>query len=121
MRIFALEYLRQTLKVDQLHFTPVKKGFILKLPTTIGPFIVNSRHALPIVETLLKGMDLRQGKAWPYDPKGIISNKRRKMKSTAYAHKSKHFIEWRANLDTWPLLSQMETDSSATGEKGDTA
>ena len=48
------------MKVDQLHFLPTKKGFILKLPTTIDPFIVNSRHALPIVENLLKGMDLRQ-------------------------------------------------------------
>ena len=66
-------------------------------------------------------MDLRQGKAWPYDPKGIISNKRKKIKSTAYAHEIRPFIEWRANIDTWPLLSQMETNSSATGEKGDIA
>ena len=28
-------------------------------------------------------------------------------------------MEWRANLEIWPLFSQMETDSSATGEEED--
>ena len=62
-------------------------------------------------------MDFRQGKAWPYDPRGIISNRRRRNKSTPYAHETRPFIEWRDNLETWPLLSQMEIDSSATGEE----
>ena len=74
-----------------------------------------------MVEKLLQAMDLRQGKAWPYDPKGIISNRRKKNKSTPYIHETRPFIEWRANLEKWPLLSQMETDSSTIGEKTDTA
>lgn len=74
-----------------------------------------------MVENLLQDMDLRQGKAWPYDPKGIISNRRKKNKSTPYMHETRPFIEWRANLENWPFLSQMETDSSATREKEDTA
>ena len=53
MWAFALEYICQTMKADQFHFVPAKKGYILKLPTTIGPFTVNSRHTLSIVETLL--------------------------------------------------------------------
>ena len=94
---------------------------MLKLPTTIGPFVVNSRHALPVVEKLLQDMDLRQGKAWPYDSKGIISNRRKRNKSTPYMHEMMPFIEWQANLENWPFLSQMETDSFATGEKTDAA
>ena len=117
--VYALEYIWQTLKFDQLHFVPAKKGFILKLPITIGLFIVNSIHTLPIIEKLLQGMDLRQGNTWPYDPREIISNRRRRDKSTPYAHESRPFIEWRANLETWPLISQMETDSSATRERGE--
>ena len=80
---------------------------------------MNSRHALPIVEKLLQGMDLRYGKTWPYDPWEIISNRRKRNKSTPYAHESRPFIEWRANLETWPLISQVETDSSATREGGE--
>ena len=62
MRIFSLEYICQTMKADQFHFVPAKKGYILKLPATISPFTVNSRHALSIVEMLLQGMDLVLGK-----------------------------------------------------------
>ena len=80
---------------------------------------MKSRHTLQIVEKLLQGMDLRQGKTWPYDPWEIISNKRKRNKSTPYAHESRPFIEWRDNLETWPLISQMEIDSSTTGEGED--
>lgn len=121
MRIFALEFIRQTLKADQIHFVPTKKEYILKLPTSVGPFTVNLRHALSTMEMLLQGMDLLQGKVWPYDPKGILSNRKRKIKLIAYVHETRPFIEWRANLDTWPLDAQMETESSAAKGRGDTA
>ena len=67
-RVYALEYIWQALKADQLHFFPAKKGCILRLPIEIGPFAVNSRHALPIVEKMLQDMGLRLGKSWAYDP-----------------------------------------------------
>ena len=34
-------------------------------------------------------------------------------------HEPRPFMEWRANLEIWPLVSQMETDSYATGEEED--
>ena len=61
------------------------------------------------------------GKVWPYDPKGILSNRKRNIRSTAYFHETMPFIEWRANLDTWPLASQMEAESSATEGRDNTA
>ena len=120
MQVFAFEYICQTLKADQFHFFPTKKGYVLKLPTTISPFTIKSRHTLSTVENLLQGMDLVEGKAWPYDLKGILSNRKRKIKSTAYVHETRPFIEWRANLDTWPLASQMEVESSTAEGRGDT-
>ena len=71
------------------------------------------------MEKLLQEMDLLQGKVWPYDPKGVLSNRKRKIKSTAYVHETRPFIEWRANLDTWPLDAQMEAESSAAEGRGD--
>ena len=116
-RVYALEYIRQALKADQLHFVPAKKGYILRLPTHISPFVVNSRHALPIVKKLLQGMDLRQGQAWAYDPREIISNRRKRNRSAPYVHEPRPFIEWKANMEIWPLISQMEIDLSTTGEE----
>ena len=63
IRVYALEYIRQALKADQLHFFPTKTGYILRLPIEIGPFVVKSRHALPIVEKMLQGLDLMLGKS----------------------------------------------------------
>ena len=97
----------------------MKKGYILKLPTSVGPFTINPRHALPTVEKFLQGMDLPQEKFWPYEPKGFLSSRKRKIKSTADTHETRPFIEWRANLDTWPLYAKMEAESSAAEGKGD--
>ena len=121
MRVFALEFIRKTLKADQIHFVPPKKGYILKLPTLVGPFTINSRHVLSTMEKLLQEMDLLQGKVWPYNPKGVLSNRKRKIKSTTYVHETRPFIEWRANLDTWNLDAQMEVESSTAEGKGKNA
>ena len=61
------------------------------------------------------------GKVWLHDPKGIISNRKRNIRSTAYVHETRPFIEWRANLDTWPLASQMQDEYSTAEGRGDTA
>ena len=45
MRLFTLEFIRQNLNVDQVHFVPMKKGHLFKLPMFVGPFIVNMRQA----------------------------------------------------------------------------
>lgn len=50
MRIFSLEFIRQNLSVDQVHFVPMKKGFLFKLPKAVGPFIVNTRQTVQEVE-----------------------------------------------------------------------
>ena len=43
MRLFALEFIRKSLNVDQIHFMHIKKGHMFKLPMIVGPFIVNMR------------------------------------------------------------------------------
>jgi len=37
MRLFGLEFIRQSLNVDQVHFVPMKKGFFFKFPKEVGP------------------------------------------------------------------------------------
>ena len=52
-QFYALEYIQQALKADHLHFISAKKGYILRLPIEIGPFVVNSRHAFSIAEKMM--------------------------------------------------------------------
>jgi len=44
MRLFALEYYRQMLNSDQIHFTKAKKKSQLRIKDHIGPFVCNNRE-----------------------------------------------------------------------------
>lgn len=65
--------------MDQVHFVPMKKGNLFKLPRTMGPFIVNIRQATQKVVKLLGDMCLLQVVEWDYDLHQIISKRRKKM------------------------------------------
>jgi len=45
--------------VDKVHFVPIKKGHLFKLPKTLGPFIVNNRRAVGKVHKALEDMPIR--------------------------------------------------------------
>ena len=67
---------------------------------------------------MLREINLPKGDVWNYDPKGFLTSRKKKIKSTAYMHETRPFIEWKANLDAWPLDAQMEAEPSATEAKG---
>ena len=54
MRLFTLEFIRQSLNFDHVHLVPMKKGHMYKLPMSVGPFIVNMRQAFEEVTKLLE-------------------------------------------------------------------
>lgn len=56
MRIFALEYIRQMLNMDEIHFVAAKKKSQFKIKTQIGPFICNSRATGEEADKLFKEM-----------------------------------------------------------------
>ena len=58
MRLFALEFIRQSLNVDQVHFVPMEKGHMYKLPMVVGHFIVNMRQAFDEVTKMLDDMQM---------------------------------------------------------------
>ena len=59
--------------MDQVHFVPMKKGHMYKLPISVGPFIANMRQAFDEVSKLLKETHMLLGEKWAYDPYGVIS------------------------------------------------
>ena len=97
MRLFAFEFINQCLNVDQIHFVPMKKGHMFKLPMTVGPFIVNMRQSTDEVTRMLDEMHLLLGEKWAYDPHSVISNRRIENEYLAFIHESKPDIEKMAN------------------------
>lgn len=75
-RFFALEFIRRSLNVDQVHVVPTKIGYFFKLPMTIGDFIVNNRKVAKEVDKMLHEMQFQQGEKWSYDLYHIISRRR---------------------------------------------
>lgn len=52
IRIFALEYIRHMINMDQLHFVAANKKPQFKIKTQVGPFVCNARLAGKEEETL---------------------------------------------------------------------
>jgi hypothetical protein len=101
LRIFSLEFIRQSLDSDNIHFIPRKKRTNFKIKREVGPFIVYNRTTLQVVETKLQELNLERGEAWKYDPFGIIKEKRLELGLTSYEHHNKPHIEIIMNLYSW--------------------
>lgn len=117
MRIFALKFIRKILCVDLLHFVPAKKDYIFKMGQTVGPFVISTRQAFNIVEAMLKAMEFEKGKIWHYNPRGIITRTREKIKASTYVYDPKPEVEWEGKFDSWPLNIDMETESLVNMDK----
>lgn len=118
MRYFYLEFIRKGLKVDQVHFVPVKKGHLFKLPNTIGPFIVNTRHALEAAQKMLTDMHLSVEGKWAYDPYDVISNQRVENVYYPFFHESRPKMEKVENGGHISASVQMEVETPHPTEKG---
>jgi hypothetical protein len=64
VRVFALEYIRQIMNSDDIHFVFLKKKQQLRIKGQIGPFICNSRSAGEEADHILKGMNFSTSFIW---------------------------------------------------------
>ena len=60
VRVFALEYIRQIMNSDDIHFVSLKKKQQLRIKGQIGSFICNSRGTGEEVDRMLKEMKFLQ-------------------------------------------------------------
>ena len=79
-RIFALEYMRQRLHVEEEHFGAFKKSSNIKFPLKVGSFIFKNKGALVFVEKLLESMDFQRERRVNYDPYHIVSLRKQQIK-----------------------------------------
>lgn len=73
IRIFSLEYIREMINMDQLHFVATNKKARFKTKNHVGPFICNVRAVGNEVEKLLRQMNFKLSFTWSYEPLGVIS------------------------------------------------
>ena len=62
--------------MKEVHSIPRKKKKKFKPKKEVGPFIVYSRSALHVVETMMQGMGFEQGEIFQYNPLRVINNRR---------------------------------------------
>jgi hypothetical protein len=101
VRIFSLEYIRQMVNSDDIHFVVANKKSQLRIKTQIGPFICNNRSAGEEENNLLKQMRFTPSSTWTYDPFGVISKLRIKQRSIPYAHTQKPEVDKYMNQTKW--------------------
>jgi hypothetical protein len=102
VRIFSLEYIRQMINSDDIHFVSLKKKQQLRIKGQIGSFI-----------WFLKEMKFDVSFLWKYDPCGIISEMRVKNKNIPYVHSPKPEIEKFANQTEWEENTLEETEEQS--------
>jgi hypothetical protein len=114
VRIFALEYIRQMINSDDIHFVAFKKKQQLRIKGQIGSFICNNRAAGEEANKLLKEMKFSQSFPWHYDPCGIIAETRLKNKISPYAHVPKPEIEKFMNQTEWEENTLIDTEQQSS-------
>jgi predicted nucleic acid-binding protein len=108
--IFALDYIRQIMNLDDIHFVSLKKKQQLRIKGQIGSFICNSRGAREEADQILREMKFSLSFRWHYDPCGIISEMRVRNKNIPYVHESKPEIEKFANQTVWVPKTLIEVE-----------
>jgi len=108
-----LEYIRQRLNADEVHFVAAKKKSQFKLKAQVGPFICNIRAAREDVDKLLKEMKFGLNFTWSYDPMGVISKLKVENKFTAYHHTARPEIKQYKNQLEWKENTLQEAEEQA--------
>jgi len=101
MRIFSLEYIRQMINMDELHFISRKRKSQFKIKSQVGSFICNTRSACIEAYSILKQMGFQPSLPWSYGPFSIISNLRVELKTTPYNRIARPYIEKYRNQEQW--------------------
>ena len=110
IRIFALEYIRQMINSDDIHFVSLKKKQQLRIKSQIGSFICNNRAAREEANNSLEEMNFNLSFPWNYDPFSIIAENRFKNKISPYAHVTNPEIEKFMNQTDWKENTRFKTE-----------
>ena len=92
----------QRLHSNELHFSSKKQTSIFKVPITIGPFTVNRRAAIELIDDIMAFFGFASYFACQYEPLHIISKKKKRQKRGNYENQGTPEMEQMANKLTLP-------------------
>ena len=111
MRLFALEYYRQMINSDHIHFTRANKKAQLRIKDHLSPFVCNNREAGKVAEEIIEHMRLNKSFGLRYDPRSFICDRRMKNKLSPYLYHKIPEIEQYANMNEWREGTLVERDN----------
>ena len=104
-RLFALEYLKQRLIVENDNFLKNKKASSMKFNFNVESFVVKSTYAITVVDEILRSMNFETNKALRYDLKRVIHQRRLDMNLKGHDADQDEVLVALVNTD---LLEQIE-------------
>ena len=108
-RIFVLEYLRQTMSVENEIFIKHKKVSSMKFKFTLEPFVVKYVHVVTVIDQIMKSMNLQIDKSLRYDPKKVIHQRKLDVNLSGYEVEQDEVLVALVNSD---FLEQMGDNDS---------
>ena len=95
--------------MENEHFLNFKKASKIKFHLNVGPFLVNNKYALPIIEGLLQDMNFVKSTKINYGPHHTILKTRQKNKNKTFDHQDIEELAQRANLMEYqPKVESLE-------------
>ena len=85
-RVFSLEFARQRVHTENEHFLNNKKGCNISFHYTIGPFVIKSSQTVQILIEILESMKLQRIEKMNYDPRGVMSTRKKEVRIQAFKH-----------------------------------
>ena len=101
-RIFSLEFFRKRLTVEGEHILNFRESLDIKFPWVIGPYVIKSTTALPIIDNLLRSMGFSLGSPINYDAQQVISKRILENKNNLFEHTEVDGLRDVANWEDYP-------------------
>jgi hypothetical protein len=98
-KVFVLEYLRQRISFDHLHFISKNQKSSFAFPAQVFSFVVKSRSTLDTLNKMISSFGFKLGNIWKYDPYHIVSKECVSLNSFSYIHHVDPKIEMMDNKD----------------------
>ena len=112
--LFALEFLRQRLIVENDNFLKYKKASSMNFNFTLEPFVARSVYAITVVDQILKSESFQTDRSLRYDPKKVFHQRRLDMNLKGYDVEQDEVLIALANIDLLEPIEEGDRNSSSS-------
>lgn len=119
-KIFYLEFARQRIISEELHFIRAHKTSNLKFHFTLGPFTSKNKSCVAILDSYVCQLPFLLGPKVRYNPLNTISNRNKRKTNESLEHEGMEGLERIANkeevLEGWSFVGLISQTPRGIGE-----